>query len=142
MPKTTHSVRVRSMPGPFGPTRQSFEITNGSKDEVTVFLERSGSDHFSIPDASRKRAVKPGRSVRAEVEFTPPHRGMVMTASSTYRAAIKVWVRGKKDGTQNTLVDIVNVTGTAPGVIARPLDLRCFDPGITSGSHEPGRRRE
>lgn len=136
---TIGAVRVQSTPSPFGPTKQSFDITNHSKKPVTVYLERTGSEYFRIPDSSRKLAVKPGRSVRAQVEFSPPAHGMAISLSATYRAAIMVWVGAQSEGRKKTLVDVVEVTGTAPGFVS-PTDVRCFDP---TGSAEPrtsGRR--
>ena len=136
---TTGAVRVRSRPSAFGPSRQSFEIRNDSKKEVTVYLERCGSEYFRIPESCRKLAVKPGRSVLGQVEFAPPDHGMAMTLRATYRATIKVWVRAEKEGKKNTLVDIVDVTGTAPGFVS-PVDLRCFDPSSSAEQHKSGRR--
>jgi hypothetical protein len=151
---TRDTVRVRSTLKAFGPARQSFEVRNDSDRDVTVFLERSGSDFFRIPepptprataqtgrktrDGSRKLPVKAGRSVRVEVEFAPPARGMVMTRRATYRATIRVWVQGGQAGTKDTLVDIVDLTGTAPG-FASPDEVRCFDETEPPGGHEHGR---
>jgi hypothetical protein len=136
--QTTGAVRVKSRPQAFGPARQSFEIENASKKTVTVHLERAGSECFQIPGSSRKLTVKPGRSVRAHVEFTPPAGRMVIALRATYRAAIKVWVRAHRAGMKDRLIDLVELTGTGPGVVSR-ADLRCFDPAEAAGPKKAGR---
>jgi hypothetical protein len=71
------------------------------------------------------------------VEFSPPAHGMAISLRATYRAAIMVWAGAENDGQKRTLVDVVEVTGTAPGFVS-PADLRCFDP---TGSAEPQKPR-
>lgn len=121
-----NAVRVLAKLDTFGPARQSFEITNGSKDELTVHLERLGSEHFRIPASSQKMTLKPGASARAHVEFDVAGTGMVMTLRAVYEAVIQVWAvkQGKK--ATKELVDLVRVTGTGPGFISTE-DLHCFD---------------
>lgn len=133
-----NSVRVLSRPRIFGPTTQSVEIKNGSKKRVTVYLEKLGSEHFKIPDSYQQLTVKPGASVRAQVEFHVPEKGMVITLSATYRAVIKVWVLKHGKGAKKELVDIIDVMGTGPGFVS--LDnLHCFDPVGSPGQHKTGR---
>jgi hypothetical protein len=134
---TAGAIRVRSGPKPFGPARQSFEITNGSRREVTVWLELSGSRCFTIPQSSRPLTLKPGRSVRAHVEFAPTEHGRAMTLSAMHRAAIKIWLRGQKEGMKDALVDVVRVTGIGPGVSS--ADVRCFDPEGAPRPQKSGR---
>jgi hypothetical protein len=71
------------------------------------------------------------------VEFAPPEHGKAMTRTATYRAAIKVWVRADGAG-RNTLVDVVDVTGTGPGFVSS-ADVRCFDP-TSREQRKPGMR--
>jgi hypothetical protein len=134
-----NSVRVLSRPKTFGPTKQSFEIKNGSKKEVTVFLERLGSEHFRVPDSCQKLTLKPGSSARAQVEFRAPEKGCVITLSATYKAAIKVWVLDQDKGAKKELVDIFDVTGISPGFVS--LDsLHCFDATGSTKQNKTGRR--
>lgn len=134
-----NSVRVLSIPKTFGPTKQSFEIKNGSKKEVTVYLERFGSEYFRIPESYQKLTMKPGASARAQVEFHVPEKGMVITLSAIYKAVIKVWVLDRGKGAKKELVDIFDVTGTGPGFVS--LDsLHCFDPTGSPEQHKTGRR--
>lgn len=133
------SVHVLSRPRAFGPTKQSFEIKNGSQKEVTVFLERLGSEHFRISDSYQKLTMKPGVSARVQVEFRPPDKGFVITLSATYKAVINVWALEQEKGANKELVDIVNVTATGPGFVS--LDsLHCFDPAVSPEQHKTGRR--
>lgn len=121
-----NAVRVLAKPKAFGPATQSFEITNGSKDEVTVHLEKLGSEHFRIPASSQTITLKPGGSARGLVAFHVAGKGMVMTLNAVHKAVIQVWVskRGKK--ATKELVDLVSVTGTGPAFTSMK-DLDCFD---------------
>lgn len=134
-----NSVRVLSTPKTFGPTSQSVEIKNGSKKKVTLSLETFGSEHFRIPDSCRKLTLKPGASVRAQVEFDLPRYGMPITLSATYKAVVKVWVLKQGKGAKKELVDVVNLTGTGPGFVSAD-SLHCFDPTRSSVRQKIGRR--
>lgn len=137
--ESVDSIRVLSRLKTFGPTKQSFEIKNGSQKEVTVYLERLGSKHFRIPDPYQKFTVKPGASARAQVEFRAPEKGFIMTLSATYKAVIKVWTVEQKEGGKKELIDIFDVTGTGPGFV--PVEsLHCFDPTGLPEQHYTGRR--
>lgn len=133
------SIRVLTGSGTFGPSTQAIEIRNGSKKQVTVHLEKLGSEHFSIPDSCRKLTLKPGASARAHVEFRLPERGMVITLNATYRATIKVWALKPGKKAKKELVDLFDVTGHGPGYAASDA-LHCFDPTGSRGQHKAGRR--
>jgi hypothetical protein len=134
-----NSVHALSRSKTFGPTKQSFEIKNGSKEEVTIYLEKLGSEYFRLPDSYQKLTVKPGASVRVQVEFHLPEKGMAITLSATYKAAIRVWVLKQGKGAKKGLVDIFDVRGTGPGFVS--LDsLHCFDPTDSPEQHNTGRR--
>jgi hypothetical protein len=83
--------------------------------------------------------VKPGASVRPQVEFHVPEKGMAITLSATYKAVIKVWLIEQGKGAKKELVHSFDVTGTGPGFV--PLDtLHCFDPIGSCEQHKTGRR--
>jgi len=134
-----NAVRILAKPKTFGPTKQSFEIKNGSKKEVTVYLERLGSEHFRIPDSYQKLTIKPGASARAQVEFHVPEKGMVITLSAIYKAVIKVWMLKQGKGAKKELVDLLNVTGTGPGFVSFDC-LHCFDQTGSPEQRKTGRR--
>lgn len=121
-----NAVRVLAKPKAFGPATQSFEITNGSKNEVTIHLERLGSEHFTIPAPHQTMTLMPGASARAKVEFNVAGKGMVMTLSALYKAVIQVWIVKQGKRATKELADLVSVTGTGPG-FASIKDLHCFD---------------
>lgn len=136
---SSSSIRVLSRSRTLGPSTQSVEIRNDSKKQVTVYLEKLGSEHFSIPDSCQKLTVKPGASARVQVKFQVPEKGIVMTLSATYRAMIKVWVLKKGKGAKKELVDMFDVTGSGPGCAS--LDtLHCFDPTGSRRQYKAGRR--
>ncbi len=134
-----NSVHVVTRPKAFGPTKQAFEIKNDSEKEVTVFLERLGSEHFRVSNSCQKLTMKPGASARAQVEFCAPEKGFVITLSAIFKAVINVWALEQGKGVKKELVDILNVTATGPGFVS--LDnLHCFDPAGSSKEHQTGRR--
>jgi len=139
--KSIDSVRVLSRPESFGPTKQSFEIKNPSKKNVTLYLERSGSENFTFPATFEKLKMKPGASARVQVEFHPPEKGFAFSLSANYKAVIKVWSLGGAKVKKKELVDIIDLSGTAPGLVA--LDsTKCFDPTGTSKQRSAGRRKK
>lgn len=138
--KSIDSVCVLSRPESFGPTKQSFEIKNGSKKNVTLYLERLGSENFTIPAPFEKLNMKPGGSTRVQVEFHPPEKGFAFSLSANYKAVIKVWALEGAKVKKKELVDIIDLSGTAPGLVA--LDsTKCFDP-IGASKQLSARRRK
>ena len=139
--KSIDSVRIVSRPESFGPTKQSFEIKNPLKKNVTLFLEKLGSENFTLPDAFEKLKMKPGESARVQVEFHPPEKGFAYSLSANYKAVINVWSLEGAKVKKKELVDVIDLSGTAPGLVV--LDsTKCFDPTSTSKQRSTGRRKK
>lgn len=139
--KSTDSVHVLSRPESFGPTKQSFELTNSSKKKVTLYLERSGSESFVLPAAYEKLKMKPGATARVQVEFCPPQKGFAFSLSATHKASIKVWAKPGGKLKHKELVDIIDLSATAPGFVSFD-DVKCFDPIGSSKQRRTGRRKK
>jgi len=125
-------------PGCFGPAKQSIEIRNTSKKQLTVLLENSGSKYFKLASGSEKQQLKPGASNSVQVEFKPPQKGYIYSLKANYKAVIKVWgVHGKLK--KKELLDLIYLTGTAPGRVP-PDNVKCFDE--TSKAKKPRPKRK
>jgi len=128
-----------SSPDSFGPAKQSIEIKNTSKKNLTVQVENSGSEYFVIPYDSGKLRIKPGRSSRVQIKFKPPEKGFVYSLKANYRGVIKVWeLKGTKTK-QKELLDIIVLNGTAPGIVTYDK-FKCFEGTGKSAKRKPKRK--
>ena len=139
-PSLENRVSVLGDLNTFGPTKQSFEIRNGSKEEANVLCECLGANGFQVSDQDKKLTVKPHSSARVHVVYQPQTSGCVMTLSAKHRAVITVCLMELGSGACKRLLGVRTVSAVGPGFVSCD-EVKCFDPiGAPKQHGETGAR--